>query len=313
MSINRFNLYFRSNVFCFGIFILYPFSLIAQPFDSLTKAIQKWDEQRIADLKAENGWLNLVGLEWLKPGNNPIGSGKDAAIHFPAGKFPLQAGNLIWQNNEVWYEPDPAVTVTDNGMRITEKKLLWSEKGDSHSILGYESIRWTIIKRDTKMGIRIRDLTADALKNFTVIERFPAKPEWVIKAKFVPEPGWSFRTIPIVNVLGQTIQMKTPGKLVATIAGQTYQLDAIEDGPNVLLIVFGDETNDVSTYGSGRFISMPLPADGITDVWLDFNMAFNPPCAFTPFATCPLPPIQNQLHLAVYAGEKLYRKQGKKN
>ncbi len=291
--------------------LLFSFSLFAQPSDSLTKAIQQWDGQRIAELKAENGWLNLAGLEWLKPGMNSIGSGKDANIHFPAGKFPLSAGSLIWENNEVWYAPDAAVTMQDNGVPIKEKKLLWSEKGTNDTKLSYATIRWTIIKRDTKIGVRIRDLSSPAIQDFKGIDRFPARPDWVIQARFVPEPSWSFRTIPIVNVLGQTIQMKTLGKFLVNIGGQAYQLDAIEDGPGIPLIVFGDPTNDVTTYGSGRFLSPPMPAEGVTDVWLDFNKAYNPPCAFTSFATCPLPPPQNQLQLPVEAGEKLYKKQPK--
>jgi uncharacterized protein len=202
------------------ICLFFSFSLFAQPSDSLTKAIQQWDGQRIADLKAENGWLNLVGLEWLKPGINSIGSGKDAAIHFPEEKFPLQAGNLVWENNEVWYVPHPGVTVLANGAPIREKKLLWSADGKNDSKLSYESIRWTIIKRDTKMGVRIRDLSSPAIEDFTGIDRYPARPDWVIQARFVPEPSWSFRTIPIVNVLGQTIQMKTLGKFLVTIGGQ---------------------------------------------------------------------------------------------
>lgn len=308
MSIFSIKLFIRSHMLWAGIGLFYPFGLFAQQSDSLVKAIQKWDEQRMTDLKSENGWLNLAGLEWLKPGINKLGSGGDADIHFPSPSFPPSAGTLIWENNEVWYEPNPAVKVSDNGATIEERKRLWAEYAGNNSKLSYGSFRWFIIKRDNKLGVRIRDLEAPALRDFKGIDRFAVSLQWLIKARFVPEPKWSFRTVPIVNALGQTIQMKSPGRVIFSLAGQTYQVDAIEDGPDTILIVFGDPTNDVSTYASGRFLSFPLPAEGTSEVWLDFNKAYNPPCAFTPFATCPLPPPQNQIRVAVEAGEKLYKK-----
>jgi uncharacterized protein (DUF1684 family) len=167
-------------------------------------------------------------------------------------------------------------------------------------VLSHGSLRWTIIRRSERIGVRLRDLEHPALRSFKGVDRFPVGREWVVRARLVTSP--IPRAIPVTNVLGQTNLLPSPGRLVFSLQGRTFALDALEEGDE-LFILFGDATNGEGTYASGRFLYAQRPgADGMT--LLDFNRAINPPCAFTPYATCPLPPRQNILPMEVRAGEK---------
>ena len=161
---------------------------------------------------------------------------------------------------------------------------------------------WIVIQREDKVGVRFRNLKAKTLLQFKGIERFPADAKWRIKAKVIPQ---NQNPLMIMNVLGQNTAQKHGGQLVFDIEGKTYQLDAIDEGGIRLFVTFADATSGKTTYGSGRFIELKKPdASGYT--YIDFNKAYNPPCAFTEFATCPLPPPQNRLSIAIPAGEKKY-------
>jgi uncharacterized protein (DUF1684 family) len=163
-------------------------------------------------------------------------------------------------------------------------------------------LRWTIIQRGEKIGIRLRDLESPLVTQFKDIDRFPVDTAWRIQAAL--QPQGQTPTIAITNILGQTNQQPSPGKLVFSVGNKQYTLDALEEGDE-LFIIFGDETSGKTTYPSGRFLAVKKPdANGLTTI--DFNRAYNPPCAFTSFATCPLPPRQNILPFAVTAGEKNY-------
>jgi len=161
---------------------------------------------------------------------------------------------------------------------------------------------WVVIKREDKIGVRFRNLKAKTLLSFKGIERFPVDAKWRVKAKVIPQDQ---NPLMIMNVLGQNTAQKHGGQLVFELEGQTYKLDAIDEGGVRLFITFADATSGKTTYGSGRFIELDKP-DANGDTYIDFNRAYNPPCAFTEFATCPLPPPQNRLSIAIPAGEKKY-------
>jgi uncharacterized protein (DUF1684 family) len=166
--------------------------------------------------------------------------------------------------------------------------------------LAYQTFRWTIIKRENMVGVRFRDLDHPNLKIFHHIERYKPSLKWKINATLEQS---LYASVSITNVLGQTYQMPSPGKIVFEIEGKKYKLDAVDEGGDDLFILFADDTNAEDTYESGRFLYIPKPdANGNTVV--DFNKSINPPCAFSTFATCPLPPKQNVLPIAVMAGEK---------
>ncbi|CAH0995802.1 hypothetical protein EMA8858_01929 [Emticicia aquatica] len=262
------------------------------------KEIKAWHQQRIDNLKKENGWLNLAGLFWLEEGKNSFGSNSDNKIVFPKDKSKPFLGDFILSKNEVYIETKADAEIFNDEQTVGKLKIFPSEKNIT---LKHQSLRWFVIKRGDRYAIRLRDLESPFLKEFHGIDTFPIDEKWKIKATFEPTIG---KKIPIIDITGQTSQQDSPGTLHFTIAGKNYTLDALLEGEH-LFILFGDKTNKVETYGSGRFLTAEKPdSEGVT--YLDFNKAYNPPCAFTPYATCPLPPKQNQLSIEIKAGEKNY-------
>lgn len=264
-----------------------------------TSEINAWHHKRIQSLKSENGWLNLVGLFWLEEGENTFGSDKSNQIVFPKGDAFL--GKFILKNGEVSVEIKPTASVTVQDKAVSSLKIFPAE---TNVVLQHNSLKWFIIKRGNKYGIRLRDLESAVVKHFTDINTYPIKENWLIKAKL--EKGEAGKKIAITDVLGQTNMQDSPGTLVFSVNGKEYRLDAV-DSDDELFIIFKDKTSGKDTYGAGRFLYAEKPkenSDGT--VYLDFNKAINPPCAFTNFATCPLAPKQNWLQIAITAGEKNY-------
>jgi uncharacterized protein (DUF1684 family) len=265
------------------------------------KEIEAWQAKRNEYQVSEKGWVNLAGLFWLNEGINSFGSEKNNALVFPAGKIPEKAGYFIVQGNTVSVRANQGVT-----FRVDEKEIssaVLYHPDSAGKTMAYGPLRWFVIRRDDKLAIRLRDLEHPLLKEFKGIDFFPVDPSWRLEGRV--EWADSSKTITITNVLGQTVQQRSVGTLVFTYQDKTYRLDALDEGNPEFFIIFGDETNARETYGAGRYLYVPLP-DSTGRVIIDFNKAYNPPCAFTEFATCPLPPKQNVLPFAVRAGEKKY-------
>lgn len=272
--------------------------LAQQGFQQETDA---WHERRVAALKAEDGWVNLAGLHWLSEGLQTFGSDASRAIVFPPGRIVANAGTFERQGNVVIMRSAESSGIRVNG-RPAGVDTVFSHSLSVAPTCAVGSLRWTIIQRGDRIGIRLRDLEHPALKGFKGVDRFPADTIWRVTARLVTDPYT--RSIPITNVLGQTTQTPLAGRLHFILNGRPMVLDALKEGEE-LFIIFGDETSGSETYPAGRFLYAPMPgADGLTVI--DFNRAINPPCAFTPYATCPLPPRQNVLTVAVRAGEKDY-------
>jgi len=267
------------------------------------KSIDAWHKMRIEYLKKPDGWLNLEGLFWLHKGKNSFGSAATSDCHYDNSNFPAFLGNFILEGDSVIWEQGKAETISINKVKAELSKAykVFDTKGVAAN-MDWGQFSWVIIKREDKIGIRFRNLKAKTLLNFKDIARFPVNESWRIKAKLV-QPVQNF--LMITNVLGQTVSSKNAGKLVFEKDGKTFSLDVIDESGPQLFIVFADQTSGKSTYGAGRFIDIPKPdKDGNTEI--DFNNAYNPPCAFTAFATCPFPPKQNRLSIAIEAGEKNY-------
>ncbi|CCH01405.1 protein of unknown function DUF1684 [Fibrella aestuarina BUZ 2] len=262
-----------------------------------------WHQQRLESLRSETGWLNLAGLFWLKEGANEAGADLGNDLTFPADRASAQLGTFRLVKGTVQFEAAPGATVLADGEPVLATKTIFSPDLTKPVTLSHGSLRWFVIKRGDRYAVRLRDLASPLLKAFTGIERFPADESWRVTAHL--ERPTAPRTIPILDVTGQTSQQPLAGTLVFEHQGKTYRLDAVREGDRKLFILFGDQTNTHDTYGSGRFLYADLP-DEQGNVTLDFNQSINPPCAFTPFATCPLPPQQNRLATAVRAGEKRY-------
>ena len=263
------------------------------------KEIADWDRTRKEFLLSPSGWINLEGLFWLKPGSNTFGSDKTNDLVYKDAAFPKLAGYFIWENGKVsWITKDKINTTLQD--TVISKAVLF-EEGITPALMAFGNFRWSIIKRDDMIGVRLRNLNASALKEFNGIKRFPVNEQWRVTAHLEPV---SSANLFITNVLGQTIVENSPGKLKFTIHGKNYQLYALTEGDQ-LFILFGDATSGKTTYPTGRFVYAQLP-DANGNTILDFNKAYNPPCAFTVYATCPIPPKQNVLPIAVDAGEKDY-------
>jgi uncharacterized protein (DUF1684 family) len=264
--------------------------------------LDSWHKDRIEYLKSNGGWLNLAGLYWLKEGISTFGSDESNDIIFPKEKIPAKAGIFLMQKGVVTLTSLPEVEILSNGKPI-KTGVVFHPDSVSQPTLSYGSLQWFIIKRDDQYGVRLRDLNSTAVQEFLGIDHYEVNPEFRLEAHLeIPSTP---KKIEITNVLGQTTTQDSPGTLVFTYLEKEYRLDALVEDKE-LFVIFGDPTNESETYPSGRYVYTAMPdEDGKTI--LDFNKAYNPPCAFTPFATCPLPPSQNVLPVAIRAGEKIYK------
>ena len=270
--------------------------------ESYTQEIAAWRARRAERLRAEDGWLTLVGLFWLEPGPNAVGSASGNRVVFPEGKAPAFVGSLTRNGEFVTFHGAPGAGVTSEGKPVTTLPLS-SDRAESPTVLQLGSLSFYVIQRGERVGVRVKDSQSEARRRFHGIETFPTDPRWRVEARFEPyEPP---RSISVPNVLGSVDSESCPGALVFEIEGKSYRLDPVlEKGETDYFLIFGDRTNGAETYGAGRFLYAPPPVNGRTV--LDFNKAYNPPCVFTPYATCPLPPAQNKLPIRIEAGEKAY-------
>jgi uncharacterized protein (DUF1684 family) len=266
--------------------------------------VEQWKAKRLASLTSETGWLTLTGLFWLKPGDNTFGRAQSTALSLDNPALAGEAGSFVVAGNKVRFVARTGAGITHDGEPVTDIELA-SDNTASPTMLRSGSLTFYLIERVGKLGIRVRDSENPHRKNFQGLTYFPSEDGWVVDARF--EPYQPHRKIPIVNILGMQEDMDAPGALVFTHAGREYRLDAVLEDPadTELFILFADGTSGKETYGAGRFMYVPLPKNGV--VRLNFNKAYNPPCAFNDFATCPLPPLQNRLaSVRIEAGEKTY-------
>ncbi len=280
--------------------LILSLSLTAAPTDDAVEAeTAAWHAKRLQRLTAEDGWLTLVALHWLDEGDTTAGSAKGSALELPPSA-PAKLGVFTREGKSVRFAPAAPVLLGGKPFAGGELKTDASQAPD---ILTLGSLRFYVIQRGEKLAVRVKDAEAPARKHFTGIQRYPGKAAWRVEAKLIPAK--SPVQIPVPTVLGTIEPMPSPGKLAFSIAGKSYELTPVMEEPGSLFIIFGDQSNSDATYGSGRFLDAPLPtSDG--KVVLDFNRATNPPCAFSKFATCPLPPRGNRLSVRVEAGEKRY-------
>lgn len=275
----------------------------AKPVDE-QQVIMAWRTRRINALKAPNGWLSLVGLHWLVEGANTVGSDPSNTIVLKAN-VPPHLGAVVLAKGVITLEPNASGGLTVGGKPLTAPVALIPDtdpKGPTLVQVG--TVEFQAIKRNERFGLRVKDSQADSRTHFRGIDYFPIEPKWRVDAHF--EPFNPPRHIAMPNILGITTDEIAPGLLAFTVDGKEYKVEPIlEEGTKDYFIVFKDTTSGKETYGAARFVYAPPPdKNGMTVI--DFNKAYNPPCAFTPYATCPLPPPENKLPFRVDAGEKKY-------
>ena len=256
---------------------------------SYVESILEWRREREQRLKADDGWLTITGLFWLKEGEQTIGSGPDNDIVLPAHSAPERIGTIEHHGGRTvlrWASPTkkPLELKPDTTGRPTQ--------------VAFKDITFWVIQRGDRYAIRLRDLQSRLRKEFTGCRWFPVKPEYRIEVRFIPHP--EPRKMRVPSVVGIPEEVESPGVAEFELHGRTVRLTAFSSDGSVWFI-FRDATSGKSTYGAARFLYADAPRDG--KVILDFNKAYNPPCAFTPYATCPLPPRENRLDVPIEAGE----------
>ncbi|MDH3744701.1 MAG: DUF1684 domain-containing protein [Acidobacteriota bacterium] len=278
--------------------------VLSPPEPDYIAEVEEWRSDREERLRRPDGWLSLAGLFWLEEGENRFGSAPDNDLVFPM-PAPAYLGRLRRSNNEVWVEfeaGNPEKPLEGSA----EPALLALDSSDEPTILEYETLSFFAIERGERIGIRLKDSASEVLRTFRGMDSYAVDPAWRLDARFVAydEP----RTVQVPNVIGGAFDESAPGRLELSIDGREVHLEPIVDlsDPEAsLFLVFGDETNGDETYGGGRFLYIDPPGP---DGWavVDFNKAYNPPCVFTPYATCPLPRPENKLALRIEAGEKSF-------
>lgn len=278
-----------------------PPSAAPAPDAQWAKELAEWKQWRDGRLRQPDSWLTLVGLAWLQPGDNPVGSDAASRVVLPKSA-PARLGVLRLDGERVTFTAAPGAPVTVDGkpVRTIEMK---SDATGAATILHAGSVQFYVIRRSDRLAVRVKDSAAEALAKFKGLEYYSADLAWRVEARF--EPSNPVGEVEVPNALGFTEKIAAPGHVVFTLGGVEHRLLALDDtGDGRLFLVFGDQTNGRETYGGGRFLYTDPPANG--KVTIDFNRAYNPPCVFSPYATCPLPPPGNRMPIAVTAGEKKY-------
>ena len=263
------------------------------------KEIQSWRKDRIDRLKTANSWPSLVGLFWLKEGENTFGSAQDNDLVFPE-KAAANMGSFFLENDSVYIKVNDGVEITHEGQAVEKQGMAYKE---ASTVLYHKSLNWNVLRRNDKIGIRLRDTLSESRQNFSHIDTYPIDQAWELVGNFVPfEPP---RMQKVKNVLGMEIELAIEGTIFFEKDGEQYSMITLDGGPEEFFMIFADATTGEETYGGGRYLYIPRPTPkGKTIV--DFNKAYNPPCVFTDYATCLLPPAENRLELAIRAGEKNY-------
>ncbi|MFS8136849.1 MAG: DUF1684 domain-containing protein [Thermomonas sp.] len=277
--------------------------LLKQQF---AKQQQDWRSERLAKLTKPDGWASLIGLDVLDPGAHRLGSAADSGIRLAMG--PKHLGILTVKKNALSFAPERGVEVKVDDVPVRGMATLHDDTNpDGPSRITFDDGKGvaTVIVRAGGYRLRTKHADADTRMHFAGLDYWPGGTDWQVKAHFIANPAG--KTMQIANIIGSTDEMANPGVLEFQHAGKTFRLQALDEGEGTLFLVFADRTSGHGSYGAGRFIDAPMP-DAQGNVVIDFNQAYNPPCAFTPFATCPLPPLENRLDLPVEAGEKAYAK-----
>lgn len=274
----------------------------AESDEAYLEEIRKYREGREERLRAPEGWLSLIGLYWLDEGDNRFGSGSDLAIVLPADAAPPIAGTLSLDGTKVRLVAEEGVTITLGGDPVDDRIVHDDHEGQP-DVVRLGRLSMYVIRRADRFALRVKDPESETRRGFHGIDYFPVDPAYRVEATFerFDEP----RKVQIPTVAGTTSEMLVPGKLTFMLGGESLSLEPLVGTPDEteLFLIFRDETSGTETYGAGRYLYATLEDDRAE---VDFNKAYNPPCAFTSYATCPLPPRSNRMRTAIRAGEKRY-------
>jgi uncharacterized protein (DUF1684 family) len=273
----------------------------AQTSNSYRASIEKWRQDYEASLRSDSGWLSVCGLFWLHEGENRFGSDPLGDIVLPSGDVPSCVGTFELENAKVTVRLKPGVAATLNGKPAETGEIL-PDSPKGQLVLG--DLTLAVHASGGRLALRLRDKNCRLRRDFIGLNWFPIDESYRVTARFVPyDPP---KSVEMQNLAGDTVKLVSPGFVTFSLGGSEYRLEAVLDDPHKanLFLVFRDLTSGAETYPAARFVDTDPPGGG--SVVLDFNKAYNPPCAYNPFTTCPLPPTANRLRLRIEAGEKKY-------
>lgn len=284
------------------LFFVFSFSSCSSSEDTpYQKEIKEWHKERVERLTEPTGWLSLAGLHWLEEGENTFGKSDENKITFKVAEAPEVIGSYFLEGDKIIFKSAEGVNVISDSAEVTDIEVFADVPGKP-TLLEWGTLSWFIIKRGDKYGIRLRDTANPNLANFVGIEMYAIDPAWRVEAQYVAfeQP----RKIAIPNILGMIDEEDSFGELQFQINGKKYSL-ATTGKKTPYFLIFADMTNGRETYGAGRFLVVE-GTDSTGKTYVDFNKAYNPPCGFTKYATCPLPPEENKLKVEITAGEYAY-------
>ena len=271
--------------------------------EAYIKEVQEWHKSRVERLTSTDSWLSLAGLFWIKESENSFGSHESNDFIFPRGKSPDFMGKFILKADQVSVEIRDDVKVYYKEKSI-KNMILKSDVEGEPTLLRFGSLSWYLIKRDGSFAVRLRDSENPNINSFQGIEIYPIDPKWKIKAEF--EKYDPPREILTPTIMGTIAKQPSPGVLVFKVDGKECRLEAIgKPDSKRYFMIFADETNGKETYGAGKYVYIDSPSEDGTTI-IDFNKSYNPPCAFTDYATCSFPSEENRLSVKITAGEKAY-------
>lgn len=273
-------------------FVVVAVAALAADSGTYQREIAKFRAEREAKLKADDGWLTVVGLHWLHEGVNTVGSDPKSDAPLPES-VPARVGTIALAKGRVHFKPAAGILLKEMDLK--------TDVTPQYDRLALGRVKFFVIERETRFGVRVKDIDSEARRKFAGLRWYAVDPSWKIKAKFIPSP----HDVSFDTEIGVKEKDQSPGYVTFTRGGKEYKMEPVTEDDH-LWFVFRDQTSGKTTYAASRFLYVPMPRDGFVEI--DFNKAENPPCVFTDFATCPLPTPQNRLALAVTAGEQMYHR-----
>jgi uncharacterized protein (DUF1684 family) len=270
---------------------------------SYQKEIESWRVERETNLKKDGSWLTVAGLYWLREGESTVGADPENDFVLPEGTAPAFVGAFNYEDGKVSFRAQDGVTVARKGKEDQPLSTAALEPGEKNAIALGKLSMW-VHASGPRLAIRLRDLDSPIRKEFTGLSWFPVEPAYRVTAKFTPYP--KPKDVEILNMLGDIEKYRSPGVVDFELQGQAIRMEPVLNSDGKLWFIFKDGTSGKETYPSARFLQAEAPMDGT--VVVDFNKAYNPPCAFNPYTTCPMPPKENRLKIRIEAGEKNYAK-----
>jgi len=289
----------RASVGILAVLTVAVASASAQDTAAYKASVEQWRHNYEADLESEHGWLTVAGLFWLHGGQNKFGSDPLNDIVLPEVSAPADIGYFEFHDGKVIVHVNPGVTIYMSGKAVQEAEL----HPDSSDQLVLGNIKLFVHKSGDRFSIRLTDKNSKLRRDFAGTRWFAVDESYRVTGKFIAydQP----KELDVQNIMGDTLKMWVPGYVVFTLRGAEYRLEPTKSDPGGMEFVFRDLTSGKETYGAARFLDTPPPKDGM--VVLDFNESYNPPCAYNPYTTCPLPPLENRLRVRIEAGEMMYK------